>query len=257
MPASRGLGRPYAVIARTILVFFIIQFLVYLGSLFIYSAWANAHGHHYTFDQAASNLNGLINKSVPIEFLTIMASEGGIVLLVWLLLKRQKLGFGSIGLGRMPHWDDVKQAVLGAFSYYILFIVFGTIAIWLLPQVNTNQEQDIGFTNLTSGLSMAVAFISLVVLPPIGEEILMRGYLYSGLRKHWNFISSAVVTSLLFGAAHLLTGVGPGLLWVAGIQTFILSMVLVALREKTGALYSGILVHAANNAIAFFVHFHP
>jgi membrane protease YdiL (CAAX protease family) len=32
-------------------------------------------------------------------------------------------------------------------------------------------------------------------------------------------------------------------------------MVLVYLRETTGALYAGMLVHALNNLIAFGVHF--
>jgi membrane protease YdiL (CAAX protease family) len=54
----------------------------------------------------------------------------------------------------------------------------------------------------------------------------------------------------------LQTGQGASLLWAAGVDTFVLSLVLVYLREKTGALYAGMLVHSLNNLIAFGVHFH-
>jgi membrane protease YdiL (CAAX protease family) len=85
---------------------------------------------------------------------------------------------------------------------------------------------------------------------------LVRGYLYSGLRKSWKFLPALLVTSLLFGLAHLQLGSGAAVLWAAGVDTFTLSLVLVYLRETTGALYAGMLVHSLNNLIAFGVHFH-
>ena len=65
-------------------------------------------------------------------------------------------------------------------------------------------------------------------------------------------IAAAIVTSLIFASAHLPEGVG-GLLWVGFIDTFILSMVLVYLREKTNGLYSGMMLHALKNGVAFYV----
>ena len=83
----------------------------------------------------------------------------------------------------------------------------------------------------------------------------MRGYLYTGLRKRWSFVVAGLATSILFGAAHLLTGYS-GLLWAAAVDTFVLSIFLVYLREKTGALYAGMGLHALNNVLAFLVYFH-
>jgi len=62
-----------------------------------------------------------------------------------------------------------------------------------------------------------------------------------------------MVTSLVFGLAHLEFGSGGPLVWAAAIDTFLLSIILVYLRERTGALYAGILLHMLNNFIAFFV----
>jgi membrane protease YdiL (CAAX protease family) len=60
---------------------------------------------------------------------------------------------------------------------------------------------------------------------------------------------------LLFAAAHLQWGSGAPLLWVAAIDTFVLSMVLSTLREKTGSLWSAIGLHAIKNGVAFTLLF--
>jgi membrane protease YdiL (CAAX protease family) len=98
---------------------------------------------------------------------------------------------------------------------------------------------------------LTLTFISLVILPPLVEETLMRGYLYGSLRKNMSKIGAALVTSIIFASAHLEFGSGAPLLWIAALDTFVLSLFLVYLREKTGSLWAGMLVHALKNGIAF------
>jgi hypothetical protein len=88
-------------------------------------------------------------------------------------------------------------------------------------------------------------------LPPFAEEIMFRGFLFSGLKKKLPVIWAALFTSLLFAVPHLLESGSGGLLWIAGIDTFILSMVLCWLRQKTDRLYAGMGLHALKNFIAF------
>jgi membrane protease YdiL (CAAX protease family) len=71
----------------------------------------------------------------------------------------------------------------------------------------------------------------------------------------WRFWPAVLVTSLFFGAAHLELGTGGPIVWAAAIDTFLLSVVLCFLRERTGALYAGMAVHMVNNLIAFGIHF--
>jgi membrane protease YdiL (CAAX protease family) len=251
-----GFGHPAGVIFKTLFIFFAVQLVSYALLFSGYSIWEHIKGLNLTYQQVADNLNWLLENSTPFQFLSIVGSEGGLVFMVWLFLRQRGLGFKNIGLGRRPKFSDLRFFAGGAALYYVSFIALGSLLIRFFPGLNSNQQQDIGFTGITAGVSLLVAFISLVILPPLGEEVLMRGYLYTGLRAKWSFAAAAIVTSILFGAAHLPTGVGPGLLWLAGIQTFILSLVLVYMREKSGALYAGMLLHALNNIIAFFVHFH-
>lgn len=79
----------------------------------------------------------------------------------------------------------------------------------------------------------------------------MRGFLYTGLKRWLPWTVAGLIVSVLFGAAHLSEGGDAGLLWVGAIDTFTLSLVLIALRELTGNLWAGIVLHATKNCLAF------
>lgn len=197
----------------------------------------------------------LLNNSNSAQFFYILIAEGLAAWLVFWLVKRRGLNLAAIGLGRRPAWKDLKFAAGGALVFYGLIIAGTVLLSFFVPQSQLNKQQDLGFNNLISSTDHIMAFFSLVIIPPLGEEILMRGYLYSGLRKAWKFWPALLVTSLLFGLAHLDGGAGGSLVWAASFDTFMLSAVLVYLREYSGALYAGILIHATNNLVAYSVHF--
>lgn len=197
--------------------------------------------------------NGMkLDDSIGAQFVYVALAEGLAAWLVIKIVRRRGLKLSFIGLGRRPDRGDLWRALAGFGAFYLLLIVASVIVNSLSPTI-TDQKQNLGFTNIGSGTDNILAFISLVLLPPLGEETLIRGYLYSGLRKVWRFMPALVMTSFIFGAAHLEAGSGSPLVWGAAIDTFLLSVVLVYLREKTGALYAGMLVHMLNNLIAFFV----
>jgi membrane protease YdiL (CAAX protease family) len=202
------------------------------------------------------NVNGEagIDQSAPAQFFYILLAEGGAI---WLVLKTCSafgLSCAKIGLGRRPVSKDLIRGLLGFAIFFAILVVVNGILSQIFPELN-NEQQDVGFNILNTPLDKMLALFSLVILPPLGEEILVRGFLYSGLRAKLRFLPAALITSLLFGLAHLQLGSGTAVVWAAGIDTFILSMVLVYLRDKSGALYAGMLVHALNNLIAFSVHF--
>lgn len=243
---SKSFGSPWLVILTTLLIFFISQFV----AAFIVAIGEQAVNPHGSLESALSS-------SAPSQFIYVFFAEGLAVVLTILVVKKLRgADLSAIGLGRRPKWRDVNRALLGFGAFYLLLITASIIVNLFFPDINTKEAQNVGFNTLNSPLDYFLALSALVFLPPLGEETLMRGYLYSGLRAHWRFASALLVTSLLFGLAHLGSGTNGSPLWLAGLDTFLLSVVLVYLRERTGALYAGMLVHAANNLIAFGVHFH-
>jgi membrane protease YdiL (CAAX protease family) len=165
-------------------------------------------------------------------------------------LRWHKSSFKAIGL-RRPKWTDPLFS-LAAFPVYVLLFVLLTATVKALaPGLDVNQAQDLGFNATYTGVQLIFIAIGLVILPPVTEEVIFRGFLYSSLKKGMPILAAAIVTSLLFAAGHLAEGGGSGPLYIAAIDTFVLSMVLVYLREKTGGLWAGIGLHALKNGIAF------
>lgn len=242
--SAGNFGGPWRVIFTALFIFVLSQliaaFLVELVLSIIHSG---------------TNPNGSLTASAPAQFFYVGLAEGGAAWLTFKIVKRRGMDLAQIGLGRRPRGTDVIKGLLGFAAFFVLLIVVNGLLALIFPNMNS-QTQNVGFNILNNPLDQILALVALVIFPPLGEETLVRGYLYSGLRSKFRFIPALVITSLLFGLAHLQLGSGSAVLWAAGADTFTLSVVLVYLRETTGALYAGMLVHSLNNLIAFSVHFH-
>lgn len=201
---------------------------------------------------SSEQIDSLLTDSSIWQLVYMLLVDASVVALVYWLLKRRGFSMRAIGLVK-PRVGDVGYAVVTYVVYFgILLVTLGVIG-QLLPNVDWNQKQELGFNTSTTGVALLPIFISLVILPPIAEEIMMRGLLYTGLRSKLPLVAAAIITSVIFGSAHLFNG--GSLLWAAAIDTFILSMALVWLREKRASLWPCIALHAIKNGMAFMYLF--
>ena len=152
-----------------------------------------------------------------------------------------------IGLARRPIAKDIGFGLIAWGAYMAVTTVVSVGLSNYAPSVDLDQAQDVGFNSLTTSLDVLYAFLVIVIVAPIVEEVVFRGYLYGSLRPRLPWWGAAVIVSVLFGVVH-------GQLNVA-IDTFFLSLVMCYLRERTGAIWSGIFVHALKNALAFYILF--
>jgi membrane protease YdiL (CAAX protease family) len=192
--------------------------------------------------------------TVGVKFGLIILIELFVLLILKYLLKLKKRNFKYLGL-KMPKPTDIIYALLGLGVYFLCFIVVSAVIKAVFPAVNFEQEQQIGFDTAQQGVSLVLVFFSLVVAAPFVEEVLARGFLYTGLKNGFPKWLAVIVTSLMFASAHLQFGSGNQLLWVAAIDTFLLSLALIYLREKTGGLGAPIMLHMIKNSIAFILLF--
>lgn len=165
----------------------------------------------------------------------------------WLWYREKKLSADDTGLVRMPQWGDIGLGLAGMVAYFIVTITALTIASQV-PGFNADQAQDVGISTHLFGSELLLGFIVFVVLTPLFEEIIFRGFLYGRMRKlKFSWWVPALVVSVLFGIAH-----GQ---WNVGIDVFCLSMVACALRELTGSIWAGVLLHTVKNFVAFMLTF--
>jgi membrane protease YdiL (CAAX protease family) len=204
----------------------------------------------------ATQANNWLTNSVPAQFFFILLAEATIVVGVYLFIRGHKQTLAVIGI-RRPRWSDPLYGVAMLVPYFVVLLIATAVAQRIFPSLNVNETQQLGFNNVQGSGNLLLTFASLVILPPIGEEILVRGLLYSTLKKAAPLGVAALITSALFASAHLPEGGAAGPLWIAAIDTFILSFALIYLREKTGGLWGSMTLHALKNGIAFAVLFGP
>ncbi len=231
----------------SVLLVLIVFFLSQLMAGIIVSLYPSLK--NWTADQGSAWLQ----NSVFAQFVYIALAEVFAIWLILKLLKRAKIAKARIGLVK-PALRDIGYTLVGYGVYFMIYIVIITIAAHYSNLINIDQPQQIGFDN-ANGSQLYLVFASLVLLPPIAEEIMFRGFLFTSFRQKFRFRYAAVLTSILFGIAHLQFGNGAPLLWVAAVDTFTLSIVLCYLREKTGSLWASMGLHALKNFVAFIFLF--
>lgn len=232
---------PLEAVSITIAIYFIAQLVVAIAVAII-GKWQGI---------SVENLSDQIEASPAKSFAYVLAVEALTIGLLYKFMKRRQTPWKAIGLIK-PRLVDVGWAVLGFGIYFVTYgmIVYSIIKSYV-PQIDTDQQQQLGFDTSTTGPALIFIFLALVILPPLVEEILVRGFLFTGLKSKMKIIPAAIITSLVFGAAHLQWGSGAALLWSAAVDTFMLSLVLVFLRHKSGSLWPGIGLHFIKNGIAF------
>lgn len=202
----------------------------------------------------AARANDWLNNAVTAQFAFVLMAEVGVVAAIYLFLKRHRAALSSIGL-KKPRWADPLYGLAAVPAYFVLYLLTVGVVSHYVPGLNINQQQQIGFNNVQGAGELILTFISLVVLPPIAEEIMVRGFIYSSLKKAFKLWPAVILTSLIFAVAHLPEGGSAGPLYIAALDTFVLSLVLIYLREKTGSLWASITLHAIKNGIAFVALF--
>lgn len=196
-----------------------------------------------------------ISDSVLIQSVTLLlVTIIGMSLINW-LLKLTGTNWAAIGFKKFE-LKDVGRAIIGYGWYFLLFFIIMTLISQFVVGVDLDQQQQLGFDRESSGaLVLLLTGFSLVILPAIYEEVLMRGVLFTGIRSRLSFVATAIIVSIIFAAAHLEWGSGSALNWAAAIDTGILSLVLVYLREKSQSLWPAIILHGIKNLIAFTLVF--
>ena len=164
------------------------------------------------------------------------------------LFHKWQTSTNEVGTEGSLTWADLGLAPVGFIVYFLLSAAL-TNLLSSLPFFDASSAQDVGYNILLPGVDRIMGFAMLVVIAPIVEEIIFRGWLYGKLRAKitgkLSILASSLLVSLLFALFHQNFAVG--------VDVFALSMVSCVLREITGTVYSGIVMHMLKNALAFYL----
>lgn len=159
-----------------------------------------------------------------------------------------RLTKNDLGVGHSLTWKELSLGIAGFIGFLFVSMLLITVAKTALPMLDWSQPQDVGFTTTLFGTDRILAFLLLVVVSPIAEELLFRGYLFHRLRKaRMPLWLATIAVSLVFAVVHGQINVG--------VAVFVLSVFACGLRHYTNSIWPGTIIHGLNNLLQFYIVF--
>ncbi len=194
-------------------------------------------------------LSGKSELSVgPEALLTSIGFQFTIAGIVTVMVLRRIRPIEWLGL-RWHSWPWVLLIAPG--TVMLMWFFFGTLQAsgymeWMESLGVESVQDTVKLLQTTKDpLILGLMAFAAVIAAPVCEEIVFRGYFYPAAKKFAGPWVAAIVSALVFAAAHSSLS--------ALLPLFIFGCVLVFVYEKTGSLWAPIAVHFCFNGATVLV----
>ena len=162
------------------------------------------------------------------------------------------LGGGAILFPLYRKEKTSWQAKTGA-SFLTMGILAGSAALGInilfgLLQIMSVSREYEQVSEVQYQIPLLYGILLYGLISPLAEEMLFRGLLYNRMKKYFPVMTSAIVSSLLFGVYHGNV--------VQALYGLILGLVIVYCYEVTGNFKIPVFVHSTANIIVFVLTYH-
>jgi membrane protease YdiL (CAAX protease family) len=138
----------------------------------------------------------------------------------------------------VPRWRDVTIAVAGL---GVVIVIGDLLTVAFGRELVPPFQLEIHRSALADR-SLLWMWLALIVVAPIGEELLFRGFLFRGVvREPGDVLPGILVTALLWSVLHVQYD------WFGGAVVFVIGMLLGYVRHYSGSTTLVILLHALLN----------
>lgn len=137
----------------------------------------------------------------------------------------------------------VRHLLVGPPLWLPTIIVGLLLTAPLIPVLGKPQSNVTPVIRLSFDPFFVVTIVlTLCLLAPVCEELLVRGALYGWLRRRLTFWLAIPISAVVFAGAHALPPLLP--------ELFVLGVATAAVREWTGSTLNSAIVHATQNVFA-------
>ena len=172
---------------------------------------------------------------------------------VFVRVKRREM-ISDQALGTvMPNSNRWFLSAILAYFVLVFLMALVTVFLQIVPSEELKDASRELLKQSKGFISFAVTFLSIVIIAPICEELMFRGFFYGWLRQRMSMDVAVVVSSLLFGLVHFQylnldrESVFIAMFFVCGLGFF-----AARLREKSGSIYPPIVLHGFSNLVVFW-----
>ena len=180
-----------------------------------------------------------------ITFISFIVGQVLMVIPLIVFLKFKKLPLFHSVRFKVLKYKTIKPIILFSMGLIILSDEIDRIIQLFFP--TPEYVLDLNYLlKPDSFLGAILLFIAVVILAPLGEEIVFRGFLQQILEKHWKDTTRAILfTSLIFSLIHM----NP--YWF--VQIYFLGVILGFLAWKTKSIIPPLILHGLNNSMALLL----
>lgn len=171
--------------------------------------------------------------------LSAMVTLFVIFAMIWLLIKINKANFGEFMAIRPFRW---RYLFIFSILLFLLNLIIDGVTTWL----DREPMQFMDALILTAN-PLWLLILAVIVIVPIYEELIFRGFMWSGLvGTKLGVWGTAILTSVVFAVIHVQYG------WVELLGIFALAMLFSYARLLSGSLLLPIILHIFNNGLAMW-----
>ncbi len=189
-------------------------------------------GHSATHGLSLVHYDGTV-----LALATLVADPLQIAILAWAVRLRGSSVADYLALGSFRTRDfGVSLATTAALVLAISG--FG----WLAGQELVTSFQTESYASTPSLAWLAALCVAVIIVAPLGEEIMFRGFVFRGLvRAHDHPVWGIVVIAVLWAALHIQYD------WFGLLQVFLLGILLGWARWRSGSTTLAFVLHALIN----------
>jgi membrane protease YdiL (CAAX protease family) len=177
-------------------------------------------------------------------YLAMFIGQGFLIVPVLIYIKRKNFDFiDSFRLNFISR-DIIYTTVFISVGAMILSDELNILIGMIIPIPDSFLQIE-ALLKPKDPFSLVLLIITIIIIAPIGEELLFRGFLQKGLEKAWDDVTRAILfSSLFFAVIHF----NP--FWI--IQIYFLGVLLGFLSWKTNSIIPCIIFHMIINATSLF-----
>ncbi|MFI5403285.1 MAG: ABC transporter permease subunit/CPBP intramembrane protease [Planctomycetota bacterium] len=160
-----------------------------------------------------------------------------ILLPTFVFARALRLDFRATFALRAPRWGAIPPVLVGAAATLLLVLAF---QVFVMPPAGEKSA----FAELMKKVMTLPGwqlYPLVAVLPPVCEELLCRGFLFSSFRARFGDAKAILLSALLFGLLHLDVQRIPA--------TALAGVALGYVRLRTGSILAPILFHVTYNGL--------
>ncbi len=196
------------------------------------------------FKLVSALAHGVAKGEITSAFVFLLINGVAALLLVRYFLKKHKVGWDKVGWRPFNLFKAALLILIGLGVFLVAAHLIFILIAHLFPHFNASQPQVNDFTTGAKA-SPKLSLIALVLIPPIIEETVFRGFIFPAISDQFGMITGVIGSSLLFAVAHLQLNVS--------VYTFVLGCLLAMMYAKTRSIWPGIFLHMLNNYLAYTV----